>query len=87
MQKDLIPAFDEFKPEVILVSVGFDAHADDDMSDMKLSTAGFSWIMQRIVELGRQHSKGRIISVLEGGYSLERLPELAANHVEILLNT
>jgi acetoin utilization deacetylase AcuC-like enzyme len=56
------------------------------MSDMKLSTAGFSWIMQRIVELGRQHSKGRIISVLEGGYSLERLPELAANHVEILLN-
>ena len=64
MQKDLIPAFDEFKPEVILVSVGFDAHADDDMSDMKLSTEGFSWIMQRIVELGRQHSKGRVISVI-----------------------
>jgi acetoin utilization deacetylase AcuC-like enzyme len=42
--------------------------------------------MQRIVELGRQHAQSRIISVLEGGYSLERLPELAANHVEILLN-
>jgi acetoin utilization deacetylase AcuC-like enzyme len=59
---------------------------DDDMSDIKLSTEGFSWIMQRIVELGRQHAQSRIISVLEGGYSLERLPELAANHVEILLN-
>jgi len=86
IEKDLIPAFEKFKPEVILVSVGFDAHIDDDMSDIKLSTEGFSWIMQRIVALGRQLSKGRIISVLEGGYSLERLPELAANHVKILLN-
>ncbi len=56
------------------------------MSDIKLSTDGFSWIMQSIVELARHSSKGRIISVLEGGYSLARLPELAANHVEILLN-
>jgi len=86
IKKDLIPAIDEFKPEVILVSAGFDAHEDDEMSGIKLSTEGFSWIMQRIVELGRRHSNGRIISVLEGGYSLERLPELAADHVEILLN-
>ena len=84
--RDLIPAIDQFKPEVILVSAGFDAHKDDDMSGIKLSTEGFSWIMQRVVELGRLHSKGRVLSVLEGGYSLERLPELAANHVEILLN-
>lgn len=86
IKNDLIPAIDQFKPEVILVSAGFDAHEDDDMSGIKLSTEGFSWIMQRIVALGRQYSKGRIISVLEGGYSLDRLPELAANHVEILLN-
>jgi len=86
IKKDLIPAIDEFKPEVILVSAGFDAHEDDEMSGIKLSTEGFSWIMQRIVELGRRHSNGRIISVLEGGYSLERLPELAANHVKILLD-
>ena len=86
IEKDLIPAFEEFKPEVILVSVGFDAHTDDDMSNIDLSTEGFSWIMQKIVELGRQHSNNRIISVLEGGYSLKRLPELAANHTKILLN-
>ena len=86
IKKELIPAIDEFKPEVIIVSAGFDAHEDDDMSGIKLSTEGFGWIMQRIVELGRRHSNGRIISVLEGGYSLKRLPELAADHVEILLN-
>jgi acetoin utilization deacetylase AcuC-like enzyme len=86
IQRDLLPAFKEFNPEVILVSAGFDAHMDDDMSDINLSTEGFSWIMQTIVELARHASKGRIISVLEGGYSLKRLPELAANHVRILLD-
>ena len=86
IKKDLLPAFKEFNPEVILVSAGFDAHTDDDMSDMKLSTAGFSWIMKKLMALAEQTSKGRIISVLEGGYSLKRLPELAANHVKILLD-
>jgi acetoin utilization deacetylase AcuC-like enzyme len=85
LQKDLMPAFDVFKPEVILVSAGFDAHVDDDMSDIKLSTEAFSWIMQKVVAMARQYSQGRVISILEGGYSLKRLPELAANHVEILL--
>ena len=86
IQRDLLPAFKQFNPEVILVSAGFDAHMDDDMSDMKLSTEGFSWIMRKLVEMARQYAKGRIISILEGGYALNRLPELAAKHVEILLD-
>jgi len=86
IQSDLWPAFQEFNPQVILVSAGFDAHEDDDMSGVKLSTDGFSWIMHRIMELARYSADGRLISVLEGGYSLRRLPELAAKHVEILLN-
>ena len=85
MAQDLFPAFEEFKPQAILVSTGFDAHRDDEMSDIKLSTEGFSWIMQKIVELADRYSGGKIISILEGGYSLRRLPELAANHVKILL--
>jgi acetoin utilization deacetylase AcuC-like enzyme len=68
------------------VSAGFDGHRDDDMSDIKLSTEFFSWMMRRIVEMAAAYSKGRIVSILEGGYSLHRLPELARNHVEILLN-
>ncbi len=86
IERDLLPAFAEFKPQVILVSVGFDAHRDDDMSDMKLSTEGFSWIMRLIVELAARYAQGRVVSVLEGGYCLARLPELAKNHIEILLN-
>ncbi len=86
-ENDLVAAFKTFKPEVIIVSAGFDAHIDDDMSDIRLSTEGFSWIMEKIVEMAGIYSNGRLISVLEGGYSLKRLPELAKNHVEILLNS
>ncbi len=85
IERDLIPAFERFQPEVILLSSGFDAHADDDMSNINLSTAGFSWIMERIKRLADQYARGRVISILEGGYSLNRLPELIRNHMKILL--
>ena len=85
IEKDLVPAFDRFQPEVILVSAGFDAHEDDDMSNINLSTSGYSWIMNRVMELAERYAQGRLISILEGGYSLSRLPELTCNHVEILL--
>jgi acetoin utilization deacetylase AcuC-like enzyme len=84
--ENLLVDFDRFRPEVILVSAGFDAHADDDMSDMNLTTQWYSWIMKKIVEMADRYADGRLISILEGGYSLKRLPELAKNHIEILLN-
>lgn len=85
IESDLLPAFERFKPEFIIVSSGFDGHEDDDMSDINLSSAGFSWIMETIMKLGDQSAGGRVMSVLEGGYCLERLGELAADHVRILL--
>ncbi len=85
LAKDLFPAFEDFRPEVILVSCGFDAHADDDMSGIMLSTRGYSWMMRQIVALADRYAQGRLISILEGGYCLGRLPELARNHVKILL--
>jgi len=87
IEKDLIPAFDEFKPEVILVSAGFDAHRADTMSDTNLTTEGYDWITTKIVELAARHSQGRIISVLEGGYNLKILPDLVVNHLKILAET
>lgn len=63
IEKDLLPAFAEFNPEFILVSTGFDAHRDDDMSDIKLSTEGFSWIMQKIVDMANTYCNGRVVSV------------------------
>lgn len=86
LQRDLMPVFADFKPQVILVSSGFDAHIEDNMSDIKLTTEGFTWIIKKIVEMAAEYAQGRLISVLEGGYSIKRLPELARNHVEVLLN-
>ena len=85
IKRDLLPAFERFRPEVILVSAGFDAHIDDDMSDVKLSTEAFTWLIETALRLAEEHAHGRLISVLEGGYSLKRLPVLAANHVKALL--
>lgn len=84
---DLFPAFEAFRPEVILVSAGFDAHMDDDMSGVRLSSDAFSWITTRLVEIADEYADGRLISVLEGGYVIERLPELVAGHVSILLKS
>jgi acetoin utilization deacetylase AcuC-like enzyme len=86
LKRDLLPAFAHFRPEVILVSMGFDAHKDDDMSDINLSTEAFTWMMEYVVDMAGTYCNGRVISILEGGYSLKRLPELAKNHVQVLLN-
>lgn len=85
LERDLLPAVARFEPEFILVSTGFDAHKDDDMAGINLSTECFSWIMETLMDLANTYAGGKIVSVLEGGYSIERLPELVKNHVEILL--
>ncbi len=85
VEKDLFPTFQRFKPDVILLSTGFDAHVDDNLADINLSTQWFSWMMREIVGMADRYAQGRLISVLEGGYDLNRLPELSKNHVEILL--
>ncbi|KJS31847.1 MAG: histone deacetylase [Desulfatitalea sp. BRH_c12] len=86
IEKDLLPAFRSFMPQVIILSTGFDAHQDDEMADMRVTTEGFAWIMRTMMALAETCSSGRLLSVLEGGYALERLPELGAGHVKILLD-
>jgi len=83
-EKDLFPAFETFKPEFILVSTGFDAHIDDPMSDTNLTTEGYDWVTRTLDHLADTYSSGRLVSVLEGGYNLNTLPQLAANHIAIL---
>jgi acetoin utilization deacetylase AcuC-like enzyme len=86
IKKDLIPAFERFKPQMILISTGFDGHEDDDMSGIRLTTEWYNWIMEIIMGMAEKFCKGRLISILEGGYCIERLPELARNHVKALLD-
>jgi acetoin utilization deacetylase AcuC-like enzyme len=79
-----LPLLDKFKPEMIFVSAGFDAHRDDDLGNMGLVEADYEWITARLVDVARKHAQGRLVSCLEGGYNLAALARSAAAHVRVL---
>ena len=81
-----LPALAAFQPQMIIVSAGFDAHADDPLASLRLQDADFVWITQKILELAEQHSDGRVVSMLEGGYALPALGRCAAAHIRGLMN-
>ena len=82
-QKILIP-IDKFKPEVILISAGFDAHTRDPLANINLESVDFYEITKKIVDLANVHCRGRIISFLEGGYDLIALSESIKEHLRAL---
>ena len=79
-----LPAMDEFAPALILVSAGFDAHRDDPLGDLLLDEADFGWITSLIIDAANRHARGRIVSVLEGGYNLKALARSVSTHLEEL---
>jgi acetoin utilization deacetylase AcuC-like enzyme len=79
-----LPLLEKFRPEMIFVSAGFDAHRDDDLGLMGLVEADYEWITARVVDVAKRHAKGRIVSCLEGGYNLGALARSAAAHVRVL---
>ncbi|MDP3223219.1 MAG: histone deacetylase family protein [Rubrivivax sp.] len=79
-----IPELDRFKPEMVFISAGFDAHREDDLGQMALVEDDYAWITQQLVQVARRHSHGRIVSCLEGGYSLSALARSVAAHVRVL---
>jgi acetoin utilization deacetylase AcuC-like enzyme len=81
----ILPAVDVFKPELILVSAGFDAHRDDPLASLNLVEDDFAWITRELLSLARRHAQGRLASVLEGGYELNALGNSVAAHVRELL--
>ena len=74
----------EFKPEFILFSAGFDAHIDDPLAQLKLSSEDFYEITRRTLELSKNFCNGRVVSILEGGYDLQALKDSAKRHVDAL---
>ena len=84
-QKILSP-IDKFKPEIILISAGFDAHVRDPLANINLESEDFYQMTKKIVDLGNIHSKGRVISFLEGGYDLRALSESIKQHLLALKN-
>lgn len=79
-----IPRLEAFKPEMIFISAGFDAHREDDLGQMGLVEQDYAWITQRIKDVARRHSKGRIVSSLEGGYNLSALGRSVEAHIRVL---
>ena len=80
----ILPAIAGFRPDAVLVSAGFDAHADDPLAAVELSTEAYRWMSKRVLEIADRHAGGRILSLLEGGYSLSALPDCVAAHLECL---
>ncbi len=82
----ILPALDAFVPELLIVSAGFDAHKADPLAQLRLETADFTWITERLLEVARRHCGGRLASLLEGGYDLDALAACSAAHVRALLH-
>jgi acetoin utilization deacetylase AcuC-like enzyme len=84
VEPKFIKAASNFKPDLILISAGFDAHSDDPMGELDLVADDFSWLTKLSMSLAKDHSKGRIVSMLEGGYNLEALADSAHAHIQAL---
>jgi len=79
-----LPRLNAFRPEMIFISAGFDAHREDDLGQLGLVEADYEWITRKLVEVARQHAKGRVVSCLEGGYNLSALARSVAAHLRAL---
>jgi acetoin utilization deacetylase AcuC-like enzyme len=79
-----LPALDEFKPELVIFSAGFDAHAEDDMAMLRFTDGDYAWVTEQVKALADRHAKGRMVSMLEGGYALSALGRSAVQHIKVL---
>jgi len=83
--KVVIPSLEKFKPDLILVSAGYDAHWDDPLANLNLSLTGYDWISQELIKAAERICSGKIIFFLEGGYNLDVLSNGVANSIRRLL--
>ena len=74
---EMLPAIDDFRPQLLLISAGFDAHLRDPQADLMLETDDFAWITRELHALARRHAAGRVVSMLEGAMTCRPLPSAA----------
>jgi acetoin utilization deacetylase AcuC-like enzyme len=79
-----IPALNEFRPELILFSAGFDAHAEDEMAMLRFNDADYAWVTERMKEVADRYAEGRMVSTLEGGYALSALGRSVVQHLRVM---
>jgi len=85
MESEVLPALDDFAPELLLISAGFDAHRADPLAQMNLTEEDFAWATEKLCDIADAHCGGRVVSTLEGGYDLEALAASVAAHVKVLM--
>jgi len=79
-----LPALNEFRPELVIFSAGFDAHNEDDMAMLRFVDADYGWVTRQVKAVAESHAGGRMVSMLEGGYSLSALGRSATQHIKVL---
>jgi len=84
VENEFVPALEKFKPQMVFVSAGFDAHALDPLAELRLVREDYVWITDFIKDVAQKHARGRIVSSLEGGYDLPSLADSASAHVRTL---
>jgi len=80
-----LPALERFKPEMLFVSAGFDAHVEDPLAGMALVDEDYAWITRQLLTVADTHCEGRLVSMLEGGYALPALARSATAHIRELM--
>jgi acetoin utilization deacetylase AcuC-like enzyme len=81
----ILPALEDFRPDIILISAGFDAHRADPLAQLMLVEADYAWVTERLMACAARHCAGRVVSTLEGGYDLDALAASTAAHVAALM--
>ena len=82
----ILPALDDFGPDFVFISAGFDAHRRDPLAQLDLVEEDYAWVTERLAGIAARHCSGRLVSVLEGGYDLGALGASAAAHVRVLMS-
>ena len=80
-----MPALERHRPEMLFISAGFDAHREDPLAGLKLVEDDYAWVTREMIGAAARYAKNRIVSTLEGGYSLSALGRSAAEHVRELV--
>ena len=82
----MLPALDAFRPELLLISAGFDAHKSDPLAQLLLDEADYTWVTEKLIDIAYRHAGGRLVATFEGGYDLAALGASVAAHVRVLMS-
>ncbi|MGH6683863.1 MAG: histone deacetylase family protein, partial [Pseudolabrys sp.] len=83
----ILPRLREFRPDILVISAGFDAHTRDPLANLNLVEEDYTWVTKKLMDIANDSAQGRIVSILEGGYDLQGLSRSVAAHVTALMGS